>query len=763
MTRPDGEKYDCLLPDYDGADSDAGHGGEAGSEIIDAADGDEGADGGEALHNSDDTVTGSTASATGDSTDSDGSKQANADASQQGAGAGAGAGTQPGGDGGTDDGSTGGSKAEPTEKVDEGSGDAGLQANSAGSLDGVEEADDQEIGDDDDDLASVNNHGSDALLKLLRTGTCFSRNDGYWTYEVCPGVEVRHFHQVHGDDGTFLKREPLYSLGTFATRVAGKVQSRRGETTSEDASGDDTNARKDGPTEVAFARRQLHQRSSVGELKRVLLKRGINVRSLVEKSDLVDAVASSDPALVPADYSKVKTYKKGDLQTFLANKNPVHDSVITFSEETYVGGQYCDEIKQGRSASVHYRCDPKLSHSRQAFIDTIEEVSTCTYKIVISTPLLCAGHRAAARALWEGGVTDATSAASTTGTTSSVTSDTDAGSGKTASSAAGSKSDAAVSPLGHAKQSPWAEVGGTGARLLRQLESQCFTLEDGWWTYQLCVGHHLRQYHLEEGKVTAEYYLGRYTPPTAPPLKPLTPANEPGMSRIDQALVANYTSGTLCDLTDRPRRTRVYFKCGDELESSDKASSLESVSETSSCEYEAVLRSPILCKHAALRPKSTQEVHYVNCYPRTLPDVSDEVATDPGTDEGHALEASVPDDALEGETTLGGEGEASAMLEAAYQGAKELMAEVFGDELHEDVVASLPDTLDAFLSMMEEMDVNLFDPDMVKLITQAVTRADMMDGEDLEAAKTLIDSLLEKVADADEEDEEDDADGASEL
>ena len=131
----------------------------------------------------------------------------------------------------------------------------------------------------------------------------------------------------------------------------------------------------------------------------MLLKRGINVRSLVEKSDLVDAVASSDPALVPADYSKVKTYKKGDLQTFLANKNPVHDSVITFSEETYVGGQYCDEIKQGRSASVHYRCDPKLSHSRQAFIDTIEEVSTCTYKIVISTPLLCAGHRAAARVI----------------------------------------------------------------------------------------------------------------------------------------------------------------------------------------------------------------------------------------------------------------------------------------------------------------------------------------------------------------------------
>ncbi len=32
---------------------------------------------------------------------------------------------------------------------------------------------------------------------------------------------------------------------------------------------------------------------------------------------------------------------------------------------------------------------------------------------------------------------------------------------------------------------------------------------EGWWTYEVCFGKYVRQYHLEKEKITAEYYLGR--------------------------------------------------------------------------------------------------------------------------------------------------------------------------------------------------------------------------------------------------------------
>ena len=47
---------------------------------------------------------------------------------------------------------------------------------------------------------------------------------------------------------------------------------------------------------------------------------------------------------------------------------------------------------------------------------------------------------------------------------------------------------------------------------MAEIAANCYYLSQGWWSYELCAGHHLRQFHAlpEQGKVESVLTLGTY-------------------------------------------------------------------------------------------------------------------------------------------------------------------------------------------------------------------------------------------------------------
>lgn len=58
----------------------------------------------------------------------------------------------------------------------------------------------------------------------------------------------------------------------------------------------------------------------------------------------------------------------------------------------------------------------------------------------------------------------------------------------------------------------------------------------------------------------------------------------------------NYTDGTLCDLNEKPRQTNVLYMCFDHVRNE-----IYSIKEVSTCSYEAIIFTPLLCKHPLYR------------------------------------------------------------------------------------------------------------------------------------------------------------------
>lgn len=55
-------------------------------------------------------------------------------------------------------------------------------------------------------------------------------------------------------------------------------------------------------------------------------------------------------------------------------------------------------------------------------------------------------------------------------------------------------------------------AGGQGEEQLQEVAANCYYVNQGWWSYELCPGHHLGQFHAsEETKgIESALSLGRY-------------------------------------------------------------------------------------------------------------------------------------------------------------------------------------------------------------------------------------------------------------
>lgn len=166
-----------------------------------------------------------------------------------------------------------------------------------------------------------------------------------------------------------------------------------------------------------------------------------------------------------------------------------------------------------------------------------------------------------------------------------------------------------------------------------------------YWIYELCHGKFLRQYH-EEGaklksKISQEYYLGRMEPEQITAheeeyTKRSLDTDQTGQSTRPTILIdghhkpfitLNMTAGTICDLTKRSRASKIIYACNEEPKNE-----LYSIKETSTCEYEAIVLSPLLCKHKDFRVDTSTQ-HEIKCYSIDGSPLRPEKTLEPGEDD----------------------------------------------------------------------------------------------------------------------------------
>uniref|UniRef100_A0A672KWG6 Endoplasmic reticulum lectin n=1 Tax=Sinocyclocheilus grahami TaxID=75366 RepID=A0A672KWG6_SINGR len=139
--------------------------------------------------------------------------------------------------------------------------------------------------------------------------------------------------------------------------------------------------------------------------------------------------------------------------------------------------------------------------------------------------------------------------------------------------------------------------GPSPAELLEPLfkQSSCSYRIESYWTYEVCHGKHVRQYH--EDKETGqkiniqEYYLGTMKKGSVP------------TKNIEGQLTPYYPvemgHGTECSLKqNNPRCTTVLYVCHPEAKHE-----ILTIAEVTTCQYEVVVLTPLLCPHPKYRFK----------------------------------------------------------------------------------------------------------------------------------------------------------------
>ena len=154
-------------------------------------------------------------------------------------------------------------------------------------------------------------------------------------------------------------------------------------------------------------------------------------------------------------------------------------------------------------------------------------------------------------------------------------------------------------------------------------QSSCSYRLDSYWTYEVCHGRFIRQYHEDrEGKKVKlqEYILGQWNKDHYKTLLETSTSeiDEKGTQvatkKIDGVSLPYFEitmdNGTLCDLNqNKPRRSKVLYVCF-----AHGKHEIYSLKETSTCNYEIVVLTPILCSHPKYKPLDTGE-NQISCVP----------------------------------------------------------------------------------------------------------------------------------------------------
>ncbi|KAK3093191.1 hypothetical protein FSP39_012445 [Pinctada imbricata] len=154
---------------------------------------------------------------------------------------------------------------------------------------------------------------------------------------------------------------------------------------------------------------------------------------------------------------------------------------------------------------------------------------------------------------------------------------------------------------------------------------------ESYWTYELCHGKHLRQYHenkelsVQKKPQIQEYFLGYYAPKqsTKGETTPVDDTESSGnptpqtpqqikSKKIDGVDIpyfeVNMTDGTSCDLTNSARKARILYVCQPE-----GRGEIYELKETATCEYEVMVLTSVLCANPKFKPKNPP-VSKISCH-----------------------------------------------------------------------------------------------------------------------------------------------------
>jgi endoplasmic reticulum lectin 1 len=163
-------------------------------------------------------------------------------------------------------------------------------------------------------------------------------------------------------------------------------------------------------------------------------------------------------------------------------------------------------------------------------------------------------------------------------------------------------------------------TGPSVAELLHPLfqQTHCSYRIESFWTYELCHGKHLKQYHetKEQGLApkVQEYFLGFGNHHNLKDTESAPPEDKTDIlfRVVDGVELPFYEvimgDGSKCDLTGQPRKTHVLYVCQPE-----GWGEVYELKESSTCEYEVIVLSSYLCSHPKYRPKSTP-VNEIKCH-----------------------------------------------------------------------------------------------------------------------------------------------------
>ena len=177
--------------------------------------------------------------------------------------------------------------------------------------------------------------------------------------------------------------------------------------------------------------------------------------------------------------------------------------------------------------------------------------------------------------------------------------------------------------------------------LLRKLDAHvnhCYYRVEGWWTYELCHGKQIRQYHAEgmgpSAMVTGEFSLGEFDiDATEAANKMKADAMKGDEDTANDASIPKevthvFTGGTPCDLTSLERETTVVYKCLSGGENTQPVTQIQQIAEPATCRYLVTVVTPELCDHQSGQGATQVVQKHINCRPIDLGGVESETAKD---------------------------------------------------------------------------------------------------------------------------------------
>lgn len=148
-------------------------------------------------------------------------------------------------------------------------------------------------------------------------------------------------------------------------------------------------------------------------------------------------------------------------------------------------------------------------------------------------------------------------------------------------------------------------------KLLEPLRNApCLTKTRNWWTYELCYGKSIKQFHIENGKPEgAIIFLGLYD-------YDFDWSNETNLEQFNKTGQQKYHSqvyshGSKCDITGVPRRAEVRYFCDEE-----STDYIDSVEEPETCSYVFTVHTSRVCAFPPLKRISSSKPHTISCSPR---------------------------------------------------------------------------------------------------------------------------------------------------